>query len=79
MFTNLKWLLLEQRRKFLKLIMFYKILHGLVNVSITFTPHLTSTCGHSHRFVTSFACTDTCLNSFVPSTINLWSSLYLNH
>ena len=32
--------------------MFHKILHGFVDVSITFTTHSTSTRGHSHRFVT---------------------------
>ena len=31
--------------------------------------------GHNHRFVTPFARTDTYLNSFIPSTINLWNSL----
>ena len=31
MLIKLKWPLLEQRRNFLKLIMFYKILHGIVD------------------------------------------------
>ena len=79
MLANLKWPLLEQRRKFLKLIMFYKILHVLVNISITFTSHLTSTRGHSHCFVTSFARTDTYLNSFVPSILSIYGTLYPNH
>ena len=39
MLDHLKWPLLEQRRKYLKLIMFYKILHGMVEVSITLIPH----------------------------------------
>ena len=68
--------LLEQRRNFLKLIMFYKILHGIVDTTtITLTPLSTSTRGHSQRFVTPFARTDTYSNSFTPSTINLWNSL----
>ena len=75
MLIHLKWPLLEQRRNFLKLTMFYKILHGLVNISITLTPHLTSTREHCQHFVTPFAGTDTYLHSFVPSTINLWNSL----
>ena len=73
--TNLKWPLLEQRRNFLKPIMFHKILYGLVDASITLTPLSTTTRGHNHRFVTPFAHTDTYLNSFLPSTINLWNSL----
>ena len=42
---------------------------------ITLTPLSTSTRGHSQRFVTPFAGTDTYSNSFIPSTINLWNSL----
>ena len=34
MLIQLKWPLLEQRRNFLKLIMFYKILHGIDNLLI---------------------------------------------
>ena len=56
---NLKWPLLEQRRNFLKLIMFHKILYSLADISITLTPLSTTTRGHSHRFVTPFACTNT--------------------
>ena len=74
MLTHLKWPSLEQRRNFLKLIMFYKILNGLVDISITLTPLLTSTRGHNQRFFTPFARTDTYLNSFLPS-IKLWNSL----
>ena len=75
MLIQLKWPLLEQRRNFLKLIMFYKILHSIVDATITLTPLSTSTRGHSQRFVTPFAGTDTYSNSFIPSTINLWNSL----
>ena len=75
MFIQLKWPLLEQRRNFLKLIMFYKILYGIVDTTITLTPLSTSTRGHSQRFVTAFAGTDTYSNSFILSTINLWNSL----
>ena len=74
MLIQLKWPLLEQQRNFLKLIMFYKILHGIVDTTIILTPLSTSTRGHSQRFVTPFARTDTYLNSFIPST-NLWNSL----
>ena len=75
MLNHLKWPSLEQRRNFLKLIMFYKILNGLVDVSITLTPLSTSTRGHNQCFATPFARTDTYLNSFLPSTIRLWNSL----
>ena len=74
MLARLRWPLLEHRKNYLKLI-FYKILHGLVNASFTLTSLSTSTCGHSQRFVIPFARTDTHLNSFLPSTINLWNFL----
>ena len=77
MLIQLKWPLLEQRN-FLKLIMFYKILHGIVDTTITLIPLSTSTYGHSQRFVTPFARTDTYLNSFIPSTI-ICGILYLTH
>ena len=55
--------------------MFYKILHGLVDISFTLTPLSMPTCGHNQNFIIPFARTDTYLNSFLPSAINLWNSL----
>ena len=66
---------LEQRRNFSKLIMFYKIVNDLVDVSVILAPLSSSTRGHNQHFVTPFARTDTYLNSFLPSTIKLWNSL----
>jgi len=56
--------------------MFFKILHGLVDINIALTPLTTSTRGHSNRFTAPFARTDPCLNSFLPSAIKLWNSLH---
>ena len=75
MLKHLKWPLFEHQRSFLKLIMFYKILHGLVDISFTLIPLSTPTRRHIQRFVTHFARTDTYINSFLPSAINLWNSL----
>ena len=61
MLAYLRWPLLEHKRNYLKLIMFYKILNGLVNASFTLSA---STRGHSQHFVIPFARTDTYLNSF---------------
>jgi len=52
-----------------------QILHGLVEIPISLTPLSSSTRGHSQRFVTPFARTETYLHSFLPSTITLWNSL----
>ena len=67
MLVCLRWPLLEHRRNYFKRVMFYKILHGLVDASFTLTSLSTSTRGHSQRFVIPFA--------FLPSTINLWNLL----
>ena len=75
MLDQLQWPLPEQRRCFSKLIMFYKISHGLVDINLVLTPLATSTRGHSHRFTIPLARTDTCLNFFLPLTIKLWNSL----
>ena len=71
MLEHLKWPLLKHRRNFLKLIMFYKILHGLADTSITLSPLSKSICGHNQCFVIPFARTDTYSNYFLPSTINI--------
>ena len=75
MLVRLRWPLLEHRRNYLKLIIFYKVIHDLVDASFTLTSLSTSTHGRSQHFVTSFARTDSYLYSFLPSTINLWNSL----
>ena len=53
------WPLLEHKRNYLKLIMFYKILHGLVDASFTLTSLSTFTREHSQHFVIPFARIDT--------------------
>ena len=67
--------ILSPHHKFLKPMMLYILLHGLVDVSVTFTPLLTPTRGYSQHFITPFTRNDTYLNSFLLSTINLWNSL----
>ena len=61
MLEHLKWPLHKHKRNFLELIMFYKILHGLADTSITFiapSQHL-RTCGYNQCFVIPFTRTDT--------------------
>ena len=55
--------------------MFYKILHGPVDISFTPIRLSTPTRGHNQHFITPFARTDTYLNSFLPSAITLSNSL----
>jgi len=56
----------QQQRIFFKIIMFHKILQDPVSVSFTLVPFITSTHGHSIRFVIPFARTDNYKHSFLP-------------
>jgi len=50
--NNLSWSTLEQRRNQIKLILFFKIVHGLVEgTTLTLTPLSTITCGQHCRYV----------------------------
>jgi len=76
MLNSLDWLTLESRRLYSKLVMFYKIIYGYIEVpSISLFPIQTSTRGHSQRFRPPYASRNTDLYSFVPSTIKLWNNL----
>ena len=61
MLNHLFWPTLEQRRKYIKLVMFFKIIHGLVNISIplTFSPFNSITRGHHSRYTLPSIRTDT--------------------
>ena len=61
MLNHLSWPTLEQRRKYIKLVMFFKIIHGLVNISIplTFSPFNSITRGHHSRYTLPSIRTDT--------------------
>jgi len=63
---NLQWPSLEVRRsrRFLKLVMLYKILHDPVDITFTSTPLMSFTRRHSQRFTISFARIEMYLNSF---------------
>ena len=74
---ELKWNELGQRRKQTKLIMFYKILHGYVEVC---TPNYllqnqSRTRGHDKRFLVPQGNSEVFNNSFFPSAIRLWNKL----
>ena len=57
MLNQLNWPLLKTRRDYLKIIMFYKIINGLVNITPTvdLTPVLSVTRGHSYRLYIPFS------------------------
>ena len=77
MLNQLNWPLLKTRRDYLKIIMFYKIINGLVNITPTpdLTPVLSVTRGHSYRLYIPFSRIDCHLFSFTPTATKLWNSL----
>ena len=77
MLNHLSWPTLEQRRKYIKLVMFFKIIHGLVDISFTLTlsPFNLITRGHHSRYILPSIRTETYLHSYLPSTLKLWNGL----
>ncbi|MCG8035359.1 MAG: hypothetical protein JAZ03_24705 [Candidatus Thiodiazotropha taylori] len=77
MIQNLGWPSLQQRRQDAKLVMVYRITHGLVDIPASrfFHPTSSSTRGHPLRYMVPFCRTDVFLYSFFPSGIRLWNQL----
>ena len=77
MLYNLEWPTLEQRRDHAKIIMMYKIVHGLVHIQpdvpLTYS-NAVNTRGHHLKMQQPSARTDAYLYSFFPSAVKLWNS-----
>ena len=79
MMDNLKLLPLQKRRKNDKLLMFYKIIHGLVAVPTDCLIRTTSSVrGHNQRYIIPHTRTQVLQTSFFPDTTRLWNSLPLD-
>ena len=79
--------LLENRRLFLSLSVFFKIIHNLVYFPTIHYPTLLSSFSsrynHDHQFCIPIACTNHLKHSFLPNSVSLWNnpallSLYLS-
>ena len=76
MLKDLHWQPLQERRSHSKLVMVYRIVHGLVDIPCTYYhPSTLSTRGHSLKFLVPFCRLDIYRHSFFPSGIRLWNSL----
>ena len=79
MLTDLGWKPLSYRRNELRLLMFYKIVHHLVDINVdtllTPLPPMHTTRGHDERFLQLSTRINTYLHSFFPSAIKLWNQL----
>ena len=75
MLHHLHWPTLENRRIYLKLLLFYKIHKSLVNTTINLSPLDSVTRGHPCRYTIPYTRTDHFANSYLPLTIKMWNSL----
>ena len=76
MLANLNLPSLEYRRTTSSIILFYKIIHNLINIpSSDLMPITSSTRGHHQRFQHIYARTSLYSNSFFPRTITIRNSL----
>ncbi|MEW8548097.1 MAG: reverse transcriptase family protein, partial [Candidatus Thiodiazotropha sp.] len=77
MINDLGWETLQQRRTQAKLVMMYRITHGLIDIPATqlLHPAALSTRGHSMRYLVPFCRIDAYRCSFFPSGIRLWNQL----
>jgi len=67
---------LEHRRQSSSIILLYKVIHNLIDISSTdLLPINSTTRGHNQRFHHLFARTSQYSNSFIPRSIRLWNSL----
>ena len=77
--TNLGWKPLSDRRNELRLLMFYKVVHHLVDINADnlLLPQSSThtTRGHDKRFLQQSTRVNAYLHSFFPNTIKLWNSL----
>ena len=76
MLKDLSWETLEQRRLKARVVMSYRIVHGLVMIpDEQFIPTSVCTRGHNLKFHQIFARTNYYMYTFFPSVIPLWNSL----
>ena len=74
--TDLNIPSLEHRRQLSSIILLYKIIHNLIDISSTDLLSITTTTrGHNQWFHHLFARTSQYCNSFFPRAIRLWNSL----
>jgi len=71
--SNLGWSTLEERRSHNKLVIFFKLIKGIIEIpTLQPTPLTSITRGHSQWFRIPQA---RAKHSFLPSTVKLWNNL----
>ena len=79
MLSDLKWDTLQTRREKARLVMFYRVTHGLVDISLP-KDLLPMPCKITRNFhpkkYRPLACnTNYYMGTFFPSTVNIWNTL----
>ena len=74
MLLRLQWESLQARHKADKLVMLYKMVHGLVDLSTTQFMLIPSPI-HQYCFIQPHTRTDCYKHSFIPSAVRLWNGL----
>ena len=72
---QLHWQTLRERGAQAKVVMFYKIIHGIVSIPTSALSQPIVVRGYSHRYLIPFARTVTYQRSYFPDTIRLWNSI----
>jgi len=77
MLQSLRWEILQERRRQVKVVMLYKIIKNLVAIDPTPFLHLqnTSTRGHSMSYIQPYCRTQTLRESFFQTAIYIWNQL----
>ena len=80
MLHHLKWNTVESQVKVLSLVLFYKIIHGQVDVVLPyyFQGNTRLTRGNDLKFIQPFANTNVYKHSFFPAAIRAWNNLPAN-
>ena len=81
MIVNLNWLSLEKRREFLRLLLMYKMSHGMIDIDFNLyylTPHFSRTntrSSHNFKYKEFKATKSIYFNSYFPRTVRAWNRL----
>ena len=75
MLQQLQWSTLQERRSKTNVVMMYRIVYHLGNISSCHLAPTISVRGHNMKFLVPYARTSTYQKSFFPDTIRLWNSL----
>ena len=79
MLSDLKWDSLQTRREKARLVMFYRVTHGLVDIPLPKDllpmPYMNTRNFHPKKYRPLTCNTNYYMGTFFPSTVNIWNTL----